>query len=298
MSTETACELIRADGIDILIDLSGHTGYHRLDVFAKKPAPVQISWLGFITTTGIATVDYFAADSVILNEQTASAFVEKPLSFYHWAPLPEDIPELDSYEKDDESFYFGSFNNAFKYNDMVFELWAEIMRQAPHAKLLLKDKKLNDSTVSARIRRFFEEAGISSERIELIAAVPTREEHFQYYRRLDLALDPFPTGGAATTIEALAMGVPTLSWVYQMSRASCYFTASTSKLMGIFDETIAFDRDEYIQKALAFYRNPLLLNRSKIAKLARSLLGSERYASKFVRSLRKVWNEHVETTCE
>ncbi|MFN3612863.1 MAG: hypothetical protein ACK4TH_12790, partial [Tepidimonas sp.] len=112
-STEAACELIRSDGIDVLIDLSGHTGYHRLDVFAKKPAPVQISWLGFITTTGIATVDYFAADSVILNEQTASAFVEKPLSFYHWAPLPEDIPELDSYEKDDESFYFGSFNNAF-----------------------------------------------------------------------------------------------------------------------------------------------------------------------------------------
>lgn len=295
MSTEAACELIRADGIDILIDLSGHTGYHRLDVFAKKPAPVSISWLGFITTTGIPSVDYFAADTVILNDATTASFVEKPLAFYHWAPLPGEITDFDTYDKQDGVFRFGSFNNVFKYNDAVFDLWAEILRQAPDAMLLLKDKKLNDSSVTKRILERFQSLGVDQDRLELVAAVPSRHDHFDYYRRLDVALDPFPTGGAATTIEALAMGVPTLSWVYQASRASCYFTASTARLLGIEKETVAQTRDEYIEKALAFYLNPKLLDRNRIALEARALLSPSQFAEKFVPILREAWRRCATT---
>lgn len=293
MSVDAACELIRADGIDILIDLSGHTGYHRLDVFAKKPAPVSVSWLGFITTTGIHAVDYFAADAVILNETTTAAFIERPLPFYHWAPLPGEIPEFDSYAKQGDAFRFGSFNNVFKYNDAVFDLWAEILRQAPDATLLLKDRRLSDSAVAKRFHERFVAKGIAKERIELVAAVPSRHDHFDYYRQMDLALDPFPTGGAATTIEALAMGVPTLSWIYQTSRASCYFTASTARLLGIEETTVAKTRDEYIEKALAFYRTPGLLDRSTLAAATRELLKPARFAAEFSVTLRDAWRRHA-----
>lgn len=287
-STEAVCDLIRADGIDILIDLSGHTGYHRLDVFAKKPAPVSVSWLGFITTTGMDTIDYFAADPVMLTGRTAPGFVEQPLHFYHWAPLPE-MPAFGDYGKVGDDFVFGSFNNLIKYSDAVFELWAEILHEAPKAKLLLKDKRLSDAHVERFVRSRFKVLGVAEERLELSANVSTREAHLDMYRRVDVALDPFPTGGAATSIEALAMGTPVISLIYQEDRAACYFTASTAALLQIAEQTIAWDRAQYKAQALAFYRGTARLERQSIALKTRELLAPQRYAPEFAQVLREAW---------
>ena len=288
-STDAVCELIRANGIDILIDLSGHTGYHRLDVFAKKPAPVSASWLGFITTTGLDAIDYFIADSSILTPATSLSFVERPFHLYHWAPLP-DLPKFGDYSKRGHRFAFGTFNNVLKNNEYVFSLWAEILKEAKDAILIIKDRRLIDKKVAEQILAQLERCGIAKERIELRGPVPLREDHFAMYRDIDVVLDSFPTGGAATTIEALAMGVPVISWIYQPTRASCHFSESTARLIGCADQLIATTQEDYIEKAIAFYRGKCEWNRNQIATSVRETLDQRRYAKHFSEALRLLWN--------
>lgn len=214
--TETA-SLIREDRIDILIDLSGHTGNNRLTVFAAKPAPIQMTYLGYPNTTGLPTLDYRITDKVTdpIGEEAyyTEALLRLDGCFLCYQPDPNtpDVAPLPALTNG--YITFGSFNNYSKINSAVVQLWAEVLLHVPRSHLLLKCPALTDATVRTRISETLQKLGIGAERVKLLGHTPTRQEHLALYAMVDIALDTFPYNGTTTTCEALWMGVPVLSLV-------------------------------------------------------------------------------------
>lgn len=213
---ETAC-LIREDHIDILIDLAGHTGNNRLGVFAAKPAPVQMTWMGYPNTTGLSTIDYRITDGIADPAGEDAYYSEMLLRldgcFLCYQPHP-DTPEVAPLPAlSNGHVTFGSFNNFSKINPGVLHLWSEVLKQVPCSRLLLKCPALTDAEVRERVSAALAELGIGAERVDLLGHTRSRQEHLALYARVDIALDTFPYNGTTTTCEALWMGVPVLSLV-------------------------------------------------------------------------------------
>jgi predicted O-linked N-acetylglucosamine transferase (SPINDLY family) len=215
LSDADAARLIRDDRVDILIDLAGHTGNNRLGIFAAKPAPLQMTYLGYPNTTGLDTVDYRITDKVADPVGEDIYFSEKLLRlegcFLTYLPNPNTpgvapLPALAN-----GHVTFGSFNNFSKINPGVLRLWASVLAQVPGSRLLLKCPALTDESVRARVSADLLALGIAAERIELMGHTRTRQDHLALYARVDIALDTFPYNGTTTTCEALWMGVPVLS---------------------------------------------------------------------------------------
>ncbi|MGB8167556.1 MAG: tetratricopeptide repeat protein [Chthoniobacteraceae bacterium] len=211
-----AAELIRRDQIDILIDLAGHTSRNRLLTFAHRPAPVQVTYLGYCDTTGLKTMDYRLTDahadppgmtehfhSEELVRLQAGAWCYRP---FEEAPTVNAPPVLRT-----GSVTFGSFNALPKVTDVTVLLWTRILRDVPNSRLLLKNPGLQDPSVHRRLRNLVEKEGISPERLELLGHLPSLSDHLSTYQRVDIALDTFPYHGTTTTCEALWMGVPVVS---------------------------------------------------------------------------------------
>lgn len=209
--TRRVCE----DGIDILIDLMGHTGNNRLGIFAAKPAPVQMTYLGYPNTTGLSTIDYRITDRIADPEGEDVYYSEKLLRLdggflcYQPDPCSPDVAPLPALNNG--YMTFGSFNNYAKLNRRVLQLWADVLKYVPGSRLLLKCPALTDAHARDRISRDMRALGIGSERLELLGHTRTRAEHLGLYSRVDIALDTFPYNGTTTTCEALWMGVPVLS---------------------------------------------------------------------------------------
>ena len=297
-STEAVCELIRADGIDILIDLSGHTGYHRLDVFAKKPAPVSASWLGFVTTTGIDAIDYFLADGRMFPENAERFFTEQPVAMPYNGSLDlrDDLATRVMAPPVLRKGYvtFGSFNNIIKLNERCLEIWATILKQVPHSRLLLKYRQLKDQVCAKRLLERFRELGIEESRIQLSGHSP-RHEALEYYGELDIALDPFPYNGGTTTLEALFMGVPVLAITGNTSvgrMSSAYLRA-----LGL-DELVAPDINGYLEAAVALAHDIDRLRHYRATlreRLLASPLGDPRqFAPIFAATLRGLWTRNLQ----
>lgn len=206
-----AAQTIRADGIDILVDLSGHTANNRLGIFACKPARRQVAWLGYFATTGLETIDYILVDPFLCTEADQKFFTEK-LFFLPETRLcftaPSDqcvVGELPALAAG--RLTFGCFNNLAKINPSVLSLWAEVMRAVPESRLILKAKALGDQNVRQRIVANFGELGVAPERLSL-DGWSSRSAYFEAYNEVDIGLDPFPFTGGTTSVESLWMGVP------------------------------------------------------------------------------------------
>lgn len=215
LNHEKLAQQIRADGIDILVDLAGHTANNRLPVFAIKPAPIQVTYLGYPNTTGLSAMDYRLTDLLVDPEGQEKFYTEKllrlPGCFLCYQP-PADVPAAVPFPCRAVGFVtFGSFNNLAKVNDHVIELWSEILRAVPTARLMLKNHSLTDPDTRERHREAFMRHGIARERLELIGHTASRAEHLALYGRMDIALDTFPYNGTTTTCEALWMGVPVIT---------------------------------------------------------------------------------------
>ena len=215
LSDDVVARRIIEDRIDILVDLSGHTGGHRLGVFARRAAPVQLSWLGYFATTGLPAMDAVLLDQEHAPEGAEAQFTEQivrlPMGRFCYMP-PPDSPDPMPPPSDRAGYVtFGSFNNAAKLNDETLDLWARVLHAVPCSRLVLKWSSVQDPVLSARLLRRFAGNGIAAERIVLEAA----EDHrtlLAAYGRIDVALDPRPFTGALTTCEALWMGVPVVTW--------------------------------------------------------------------------------------
>lgn len=225
LNDEAAANLVRCDKIDILIDLSGHTDHNRLPMFALRAAPVQVSWLGYFGTTGLAAMDYVLADRFVVPDDENGNFTESiwrlPDSYLCFSP-PDFEVAIEPATKA-KTITFGNFNNYSKSSSYAITLWSRILARVPDSRLLLKTKALGDENVRRKVLRRFSEYGVGAERLQLEGAAP-RADLLAAYNRIDIALDPTPYGGGTTTAEALWMGVPTVtlrggSWVGRVSES-------------------------------------------------------------------------------
>lgn len=215
LSDEQVAAMVKADGIDILVDLAGYTSGCRLGLFALKPAPVQVSWLGYPDTTGLHAMDYRITDALADPEGRDAFHVESlirlPGCFLCYKPVVE-APEVVVLPALNNGYItFGSFNMLSKVNERVVALWADVLRAVPQSRLLLKSAPLTDNATTERYYDLFESQGIGRERVALIGHTATQVEHLEYYGRVDIALDTFPYNGTTTTCEALWMGVPVIT---------------------------------------------------------------------------------------
>ncbi len=244
-------DAIYADEIDILVDLAGHSANNTLAVLYQKPAPIQVTWLGYPNTTGLSQVDYRLSDSIAdpvgvsdsLHSETILRLKNGFLCYQGDAELPvmQNIP----YDRNGY-FTFGSFNNFVKVRPEVIETWAEILNQVPHSRLILKSSQFADKDTKGRCIKLFKKLGVSKERLNLVAMLPNPNDHMAFYGEVDLALDPFPYNGTTTTFEALWMGVPTLSLSGNVHASRV--GESILKRVGL-DSYISFSKEEYVQLA-------------------------------------------------
>ncbi len=249
MPDEAVAGMIMEDKIDILIDLSGHSAGNRLLVFARKPAPIQITAWGYAAGTGLRAMDVFFTDPVMVPQQEKHCFSEEirylPSAagafFIDAFPEVNELPVLS-----DGMITFGSLNRLAKASDNAYRTWAEVLLAVPKSRLLLKAPELNDLEARARIVAHFTCADVAADRIILLGSTPWYE-HMQAYQRIDIALDPFPHGGGVTALEGLMMGVPvvTLRWPTPVGRVS----ASIMTTMGLGD-WIAESQQQYVEIAI------------------------------------------------
>jgi protein O-GlcNAc transferase len=217
--TEVAA-LVRRDQIDVLVDLGGHTGGSRITLFAKRAAPVQVTYLGHPNTTGLDTMDHRITDAIADPVGVTDGWHSERLEridggFLCYAPqiLGEEIPPVvEPPSLSTGTVTFGSFNNLAKVNERVIDAWASLLLRVPRSRLLLKARGLGEDPVRRRIWACFEQHGVPADRIELVAPPPGTGDHLATYGRVDIGLDPFPYNGTTTTCEALWMGVPVVGF--------------------------------------------------------------------------------------
>lgn len=242
-------ELIRNDGIDILIDLAGHTAKNRLLVFTHKPAPVQVTWLGYPNTTGLSAIDYritdkFADPPGSTEHLHSEQLVRLPRSAWCYRP-PENSPPVSTLPAHDRGYItFGCFNAMPKINGKLLELWANILLAVPSSRLLLKNRAIGEPSLQKQIRSVFEQVGIDSQRLQIVGHAPVLLDHLATYGQVDIALDTFPYHGTTTTCEALWMGVPvvTLAGKTHVSRVGVSLLSNLEH-----HEWIADSPEEYVK---------------------------------------------------
>jgi protein O-GlcNAc transferase len=295
LSDEQLAEQIRVDQIGILFDLSGHTARNRLLVFARKPAPIQVTWIGYEGTTGLTAMDYLLADRYQIPEGNERFYREHVLRMpesYRCYDPPERAPPVappPSLQKGHVTF--GSFNNLAKITPEVVAVWAEILRRAPTARLILKHQGLGDPTVQRRYLDAFVAHGVEAQRLTLLPS-GSYGEYLATYHEVDVVLDPFPFAGGATTCEALWMGVPVLTCPFETfaSRHSLGHLSSVG-----LTATIAHDLDDYVARAVTLAGDlPRLAElraglRERMA--ASPLCDGKRFVVNLMRILGGVWQE-------
>jgi protein O-GlcNAc transferase len=256
LSDQAVAEQIQADQIDILVDCSGPSSGNRLGIFARKPAPIQISAFGFVFTTGMQAIDYQFSDAVATPPERAAAFSETLIhlpSQIHWAPLIDEIANLPLTPPPCLSrgyITFGCGNNSYKLNEYVVALWASILRGMPQARLHLKHTDFGLPDMQQAFRQAFASHHINPERL-IFSGKTSILEHLQFYNDIDIALDPFPYTGGMTTCETLFMGTPLIALDGDGVRTS----PSLLTLAGASD-LLARTPEQYVSLALKLARDP------------------------------------------
>lgn len=293
LSDEEAANQIRVDGIDILVDLSGHTIGNRLLVFARKPAPVQVTYLGYFASTGLMAMDYFLGDRWQMPEGERLYYTETPfrLPDHHlcFTPPHYNIPVgalpalLNGYVT------FGNFNKLAKMNDDVVRCWAKILKAVPTSRLFLKSEQLDGRDVAARVYERFADHGIEGDRLILEGKSPY-DAYLASYQRVDIALDPFPYAGGTVTVQALWMGVPVLAL-----HGDRHVSRNGSGIMQAMEmpEWVAQSEADYVDRAVAFASDlpALAALRSSLHErfVSSSLCDAPRFARNLEQAFRSMW---------
>jgi predicted O-linked N-acetylglucosamine transferase (SPINDLY family) len=240
---------IRADGIDILVDLSGHTAHHRLLVFGRRPAPVQATWLGYFDSCGLEQIDYLLTDDWEVPKTGRDRFIEEVIGLPsgRFAYRPPAYAPLPTRRETRAAIVFGCFNQLAKLSQAAIRVWSRILQARPDARLLLKWSSLADERVADSVRRRFGRHGVAADRLVLRGA-SDHASMLAEYGDIDIALDPFPFSGCLTTMEALWMGVPavTLAGRRPVARQS----AAILWRLGLAD-LVTDDEASYVATALA-----------------------------------------------
>ena len=296
LNDDQAAEQIRNDGIDILVDLAGHSSHNRLSLFALRPAPLQITYLGYPDTTGLATIDYrltdeFADPPGLSDTLHTETLYRLPGGFLCYRP-PDNCPSLSPLpSQSGRSITFGTFNILSKITDEMIQVWAKILQEVPGSKFLLKSRCLEGETAAKMCDRF-QRYGVERERVQCHGFTSTLEEHLDMYRKVDICLDTYPYSGTTTTCEALWMGRPvvTLCGQTHASRVGC--SILTRLELG---KLIATTPDEYlaISIRLAGNRDELGTIHSSLRQVMKNkgLIDSVDFTHMLEDSYRRMWEK-------
>jgi len=297
LTDETLAHQIHEDGIDILIDLAGHTAGNRLGAFSYKPAPVQASYLGYFTTTGLAAMDYWISDEVLTPADTVELCTEEiyrlPRCCLSYQP-PAEAPAVIMPQH--ERITFGSFNHLSKISPATIALWSAVLHAVPTAQLLLKSKQLTDSAVQDKMQKHFAEHGISADRLVLLPMTPTVEEHLGIYGKVDIALDTIPRTGGSTTTEALWMGVPVITLAGE--RFIERLSATMLSAIGL-EELVTRSQEDFVACAVALaqdHQRRTALRANLRQRMARSsLCDAADLCQVLENAYRSMWHKHLST---
>ena len=259
-SASAVAQMVRDDGIDILVELTGHTGGNRLDVMALKPAPVQCTWIGYPNTTGLPTIDYRITDATVdpvdSSQKFSETLVRLPGCFLCYTP-PSDAPAVSPTPALRSGFVtFGSMNNLAKVNDRVLACWCDILAAVPNSRMLIKCKPFASASVRAKTLQRFAERGIDAARIDLVPLLPTTAEHLATYAGVDVCVDTFPYAGTTTTCEALYCGVPVVTYASRKPNLHAHNVGATllSRIQGA-SSLIAESEQQYVAVAVSLAQN-------------------------------------------
>ena len=294
LSDDAAAKMIREDEIDILVDLSGHSAGNRLLVFARKPAPIQITAWGYASGTGMRAMDVFFSDPVMVPPDEKHYFSEEVrylpcvIGAFYNDPFP-DVDELPALSEG--VITFGTLNRLTKLSPEACLVWAKVLLAIPNSRLLLKSPESQDAATRERIVGHFTKAGVSAKRI-VMQGGSSWHEHMRAYNQIDIALDPFPHGGGVTSLESLMMGVPVLTqlWPTMPGRVS----ASIMTVLGLSD-WIAGTSEEYVD--LAVRKAQDLKSLSELRRQLRSIFTSsivgdqDAYVRAVEQEYRTLWRE-------
>lgn len=299
MGDDQVVEMIRRDGIDILVDLAGHSGNHRLTVFARKPAPVQVTYLGYPNTTGLSTMDYRLTDQWadpprMTEEYHSEKLYRLPHGFLCYQSAP-DCPAIEALPSIRSGYItFGSLNNLAKTTPEVIALWASILHAVPGSRLLLKNHSLADAVTRERYSSILEDHGIGRERVDLMVPIASHGGHLALYNQIDIALDTFPYNGTTTTCEALWMGVPVVTLAGQIHAGRVGVSLLTQVGM---PEFIAGDTDAYVAIAIKLAHDSGRLSGIRDSVRGRMMNSSLCNGKSFTHELQKAYREMWKTWC-
>jgi predicted O-linked N-acetylglucosamine transferase (SPINDLY family) len=294
LSDDELADRIRSDGIDILVDLSGHSEGNRLTVFARKPAAVQVTAWGHATGTGLRTIDYLFSDPTTIPEAKRSLFAEKIHDLPSLITLeaiadlqPSALPMLRK-----GYVTFGVFNRIDKISEAALAVWCELINAIPLSRIMIKHGALDDPLVRDELVARFVRGGLSQDRIECAGAT-SREEHLRAFQDVDISLDPFPQNGGVSTWESLYMGVPVVAKLG--NGAASRAAAAIVKSIGL-DAWVVEDDLQYIRTAEKFAAMPdyLATVRKELpAIIANSQSGNAKHYTRHVEdAYRKFWHEY------
>jgi predicted O-linked N-acetylglucosamine transferase (SPINDLY family) len=207
-------EIIHEAGLDLVVDLSGHTSGTELGTLSTKPAPRQASWLGFSASTGVKEMDYWLVDDHVSRptEKSVEQKVSLGPSYLCYKPL-ETAPVEPEQAREDDAFWFACFNNIAKLSPQSLDVWVDILEACPNAKLRLQSRLFQDAVQAEAWKERFVQRGLDPDRLKLVSWVASREDFLRMYHHVDVALDPFPYNGTTTSFEAIYMGVPMITLV-------------------------------------------------------------------------------------
>lgn len=286
---------IREDRIDILVELAGHSGLNRLAALARRPAPVQATWLGYPNTTGMTAIDYRLVDRITDPEDWADALaserlVRLPRPFLGFKP-PADAPDVEPPPAAaGEPVTFGSFNSLAKMSPETVRLWSAVLRAVPDSRLLLKDRSFLCPQTCELVRKRFAAQGVAPERVTFHGPTAGHNEHLAIYNRVDIALDPIPYNGTITTCDALWMGVPLLTLAGD--RHAARVGASLLDAVGL-GELVAADAAGFVERAVDLARDPARLAALKLGMrdrlLASPLCDTAAFTAHLEAAYRTMW---------
>lgn len=297
MSDDELADAIHKDGVDILVDLSGHSGVFRLGVLARQPAPVQATWLGYLNTTGMTRVHYRICDAHSDPEGLADAFhtetlVRLPHSQWCYRPFIADIPVTDLPSKKNGFVTFGSFNHISKLSPGTRRLWADVLKRVPDSRLLLAGAP--DGPARDGLLADLERAGIASARIATLPYAAL-DDYLRSVGGADIALDTTPYSGGTTTCDALWMGVPVVA--LRGSRSISRSAASILSTVGLAD-WIAATPEDYVRLAAKFARDEALLAELRGSLRQKMRLSPIMDEPAFVRDLESAYRTMWRAWCE
>lgn len=301
LSDNALAAAIRADGIDVLIDLAGYTTGSRLAVFAAKPAPIQASWIGYPATTGLTQIDWRITDALAdppgrTEDQYTEKLLRLPGGFNCYRP-PDNAPDVGPLPADTAGHVtFGSFNHAAKVRDPALDLWAELLQRVAGSRLILKHRGFNYPAVRDDYIQGLERRGVAATRVDLVSYIADPRGHLAAYNKVDIGLDPFPYNGTTTTCEALWMGVPIVTLAGGTHHARVGVSLLTR--MGM-PELIANSPRAYIDIAAGLADDRARLSRLRAelrSRMAASpLCDAKALTRDFEAALRTLWRDWCRT---